>query len=55
MNEQRLEITNDAVYAVTPLPQFSTSNEVVKMELVMTKEVFQKCYKKWILEDNKDE
>ena len=46
MNEQELRFIDDKLYVYTPLPQFGEG--IYKTELVMTKEIFQECYKKWI-------
>lgn len=47
MPEYELRIENDEVYSYYPLPQYG--NGIAKKELVMTKEVFIKCYEEWIL------
>ena len=51
MNNDYLQFENDELYHIVPLPQYG--KDVVRKELVMTKEVFVKCYKEWI--EGKDE
>lgn len=46
MNEQRLEFQDDKLYVYTPIPPYESG--VCKVEIVMTKEIFQECYKRWI-------
>jgi len=48
MNEPKLKFHDDKLYAYTPLPQYG--EDICKVELVMTKEIFQECYKRWIIE-----
>ena len=53
--KQTLEFINDEVYVKTPLPQYQLAvGEVCKHELVMTKEIFQECYKRWIKEEGEN-
>lgn len=47
MSGYELKIENDEVYSYYPLPQYGEG--VAKKELVMTKEIFLECYKKWVL------
>ena len=45
MNEEELIFVGDKLFVRTPLPQHG---DVCKTQLVMTKEIFQACYEKWI-------
>lgn len=49
MNEETLKFENDKLYHYYPLPQCGEG--VCKKDLVMTKEIFKKCYEEWILKD----
>ena len=53
MNEH-LEFEDDKLYHYYPLPQCGSN--ICKKELVMTKEIFIKCYERWIkgTEDKND-
>lgn len=42
MNEQRLEFQGDKLFLCT------YGEKTCKVQLVMTKEIFQECYKRWI-------
>lgn len=53
MNEQEIVFEGDEVYRLVPLPEYG--GEVCKLELVMTKEIFIECYKKWIDPQSKSE
>ena len=46
MGEEELKFFGDKLFAYTPLPQYGDG--ICKVQLVMTKEIFQECYKKWI-------
>ncbi len=46
MSEEELRFDDDKLFAYTPLPQYG--DEIYKVQLVMTKEIFQECYKRWI-------
>jgi len=46
MEETKLKFIDDKLYVCTPSPQYGAG--VYKTQLVMTKEIFQECYKKWI-------
>ena len=46
MYEERLEFENDKLYHYFPLPQYGEG--VARKDLVMTKEVFVECYRRWI-------
>lgn len=49
--ETEFEVTDDAVIKYTPVP--GLGENTYKSEVVMTKEVFQECYKKWIKPEQK--
>ena len=44
--EEELKFIDDKLFCYTPLPQYGT--RIYKTQLVMTKEIFQECYKRWI-------
>ena len=46
MYEQRFEFEDDKLYAYIPLPEYEW--KICKEKLVITKEIFQECYKRWI-------
>jgi len=46
MDEQYFEFQDDKLYAYTPLPQYGES--ICKEDLVITKDIFRECYKRWI-------
>jgi hypothetical protein len=46
MAESKLEFVDDKLFVYTPCPQYGDG--VCKAQLVMTKEIFQECYKRWI-------
>lgn len=46
MGEEELKFVDDKLFVCTPLPQHG--DEICKVQLVMTKEIFQACYKRWI-------
>lgn len=46
MINEYLEFENDKLYHYYPLPQYGDG--ICKRELVMTKEIFIACYKRWI-------
>ena len=52
MAKSKLEFVNDELYVYTPLPQYG--NDIYEVRLVITKEIFQECYKRWI-ESQKEE
>lgn len=55
MTIETLEFENDSLYHYYPLPQYGEG--VCKKELIMTKEIFIECYKRWIkeIEDGNDD
>jgi len=46
MSKVSFEIEDDAVIKHTPMPEIGEG--IYKSEVVITKEIFQKCYKQWI-------
>ena len=53
MNEIYFEVDDDVVIKNTPAVQvgdniYTTEGSIYRTEVVMTKEIFQECYKKWI-------
>jgi hypothetical protein len=47
MNKIYFEVNDDVVIKYTPMSVMMGEN-TYKAEIVMTKEIFQKCYKKWV-------
>ena len=46
MSEEELRFVDDKLFVYTPIPQYGDG--IYKIQLVMTKEIFQECYKKWV-------
>lgn len=46
MSEVHFEIADDVVVRSTSMPQFGEN--ICSIDVVMTKEIFQECYKRWI-------
>ena len=46
MIKEELKFVDDKLLVYTPIPQYGDG--IYKTQLVMTKEIFQECYKKWI-------
>jgi hypothetical protein len=46
MSKVKFEVEDNAVIRYTPMPKIGENT--YKTEVVMTKEIFQECYKKWI-------
>lgn len=46
MSEEELRFEDDKLFVYTPLPQYGDG--ICKVQLVMTKEIFQECYKRWV-------
>lgn len=46
MSKIYFEVEDDAVIKYTPMPELGES--IYKNDIVMTKEIFQECYKKWV-------
>lgn len=53
MIEQKFEFIDDKVYVYTPVPPYGEG--VCKTNLVMTKDIFQECYKRWIKPQESEE
>ena len=47
MSDIHFEVEGDVVVKYTPIPIIGKTHDY-KVEAVMTKEIFQECYKKWI-------
>ena len=52
MGEIYFEVEDDVVIKYTPMPEIGKN--FYKTEVVMTKEIFQECYKKWIESQEND-
>ena len=48
MNKEELKFIDGKLFVYTPLPQYGEG--MCESHLVMTKEIFQECYKRWIEE-----
>ena len=46
LHYEQFEVEGDVVVRYTPMPEIG--GNYYKEEVVMTKEIFQECYKKWI-------
>ena len=46
MSKIYLEVEDNVVIKYTPMPE--AGENIYKTEVVMTKEIFQECYKKWV-------
>ena len=46
MFEEELKFVDDKLFVYTPLLQYGDG--ICKVQLVMTKEIFQECYKRWV-------
>jgi len=46
MSKIYFEVENDVVIKHTPMPEIGEN--IYKTEVIMTKEIFQECYKKWV-------
>ena len=46
MNKIYFKVEGDAVIKYTPVPKIGEN--VYETKIVLTKEIFQECYKKWI-------
>lgn len=53
MSEEELRFVDDKLFVYTPLPQYGDG--MYEAQLVMTKEIFQECYKRWIEPQKKSE
>lgn len=45
MRKEELKFVNDKLFVYAPIPGH---HNICKAQLVMTKEIFQECYKRWI-------
>ena len=45
MSEEKLKFVDDKLFAYTPM---TGHGNICRVQLVMTKEIFQECYKRWI-------
>ena len=48
MTEQKFQFDDDKLLIYTPLPQYGADTKMYEVRLIMTKEIFQECYKRWI-------
>ena len=48
MSEIHFEVEDDVVIKYTPMHGMGKDDYTYKTEVVMTKEIFQECYKRWI-------
>ena len=46
IEEEELRFVDDSLFSYIPLPQYGKG--IYKVQLVMTKEIFQECYNRWI-------
>ena len=46
MNKIYFRVENDVVIKYTPMPE--AGEHIYKIDVVMNKEIFQECYKKWV-------
>ena len=46
MSKIYFEVEDDVVIKYTPMPE--EGENIYKTEVVMNKEIFQECYKKWV-------
>ncbi len=46
MSNEELKFINDELFVYIPIPQYGDG--ICKIQLIMTKEVFQECYNRWI-------
>lgn len=49
MNKAKYVITDDEVYCRIPAPQYGEN--IYRTEIIITREAFVECYKRWILKD----
>jgi hypothetical protein len=52
MSKLYFEVKDDVVTKHTPIPEIGEN--IYKTEVVMTKDIFQQCYKKWIESQEND-
>ena len=53
MNKIHFEVEGDVVVKYTPIPE--VGENTYKTEVVMTKEIFNECYKKWVESQESEE
>ena len=53
MSKEELRFDDDKLCAYTPLPQYGDG--IYQVQLVMTKDIFQECYKRWIEQQESEE
>ena len=53
MSEIHFEVKDDVVIKYTPMPEMGEN--IYQTEIVMTKEIFQECYKKWVESQESEE
>lgn len=53
MTEPYFKVNDDAVVKVTHMPEIGEN--IYKTEVVITKDIFKECYKKWIESDESEE
>lgn len=53
MRKIHFEVEDDVVIKYTPMPE--AGENIYKTEVVMNKEIFQECYKKWVEPQESDE
>ena len=53
MSKIYFKVEDDVVIKHTPMPEIGENT--YKTEVVMTKEIFQECYKKWIESQESDD
>jgi len=46
MSDEEIKIVDDKLFVYTPIPE--GGGGIYKVQLVMTKEIFQECYRRWI-------
>lgn len=47
MEKEELDFIDDKLFVYIPLPEYG-DGKIYKQQLIMTKEIFQECYKRWI-------
>lgn len=53
MREEELRFEDDKLVVYTPISQYGDG--ICKVQLVMTKEIFRECYKKWVESQESEE
>lgn len=52
MRKEELKFVDDKLFVYAPIPGH---HNICKAQLVMTKEIFQECYKRWIIKSKESE